>query len=194
MKIQDLKVFIVGVPPKNWGGRYFTFVKLTTSNGIVGYGEVYCDTFGPKAMTAMIEDTFQRYVLGMNPFDLEAMWRKAYMSGYTLRPDASLQGVMSGLEIALWDIIGKATGRPVFELLGGRVHEKLRPIPTFILTTPRAKTIRFSGMPSNRLSARLIMPRWGSLVLSLTRQPLIPPLTRASLHWNPWNCAASFAN
>lgn len=126
MKIQDLKVFIVGVPPKNWGGRYFTFVKLTTSNGIVGYGEVYCDTFGPKAITAMIEDTFQRYVLGMNPFNLEAMWRTAYMSGYTLRPDASLQGVMSGLEIALWDIIGKATGRPVFELLGGRVHEKLR--------------------------------------------------------------------
>ena len=126
MKIQDLKVFIVGVPPKNWGGRYFTFIKLTTSNGMVGYGEVYCDTFGPKAMTAMIEDTFQRYVLGMNPFDLESMWRKAYMSGYTLRPDASLQGVMSGLEIALWDIIGKATGRPVFELLGGRVHEKLR--------------------------------------------------------------------
>ena len=126
MKIQELKVFIVGTPPKTWGGRYFTFVKLTTSNGIVGYGECYGATFGHKAMTAMIEDTFQRYVLGMNPFDIEAMWRKAYASGYTQRPDASLQGVMSGLEIALWDIMGKATGRPVFELLGGRVHEKLR--------------------------------------------------------------------
>ncbi len=126
MKVQDLKVFIVGVPPKSWGGRYFTFVRLTTSNGIVGYGEVYCDTFGPKAMTAMIEDTFGRYVQGMNPFDIEAMWRKAYSSGYTQRPDASLQGVMSGLEIALWDIMGKATGRPVYELLGGKVHEKLR--------------------------------------------------------------------
>ncbi len=74
----------------------------------------------------MIEDTFQRYVEGISPFDLEAMWRKAYSSGYTQRPDASLQGVMSGLEIALWDIIGKATGRPVYELLGGKVHEKLR--------------------------------------------------------------------
>ncbi len=126
MKITDLKVFIVGVPPRQWGGRYFTFVRLTTSNGIHGYGEVYCDTFGPKAMTAMIEDTFQRYVLGMNPFDLEAMWRKAYSSGYTQRPDASLQGVMSGLEIALWDIMGKAVGRPVYELLGGKVHDKLR--------------------------------------------------------------------
>ncbi len=126
MKITDLKVFIVGTPPQAWGGRYFTFVKLTTSNGIHGYGEVYCDTFGHKAITVMIEDTFQRYVLGMNPFDLEAMWRKAYSSGYTQRPDASLQGVMSGLEIALWDIMGKATSRPVYELLGGKVHEKLR--------------------------------------------------------------------
>ena len=126
MKITDLKVFIVATPPKSWGGRYFIFVKLTTTNGIVGYGECYCDTFGPKAMTAMIEDTYQRYVHGMNPFDLEAMWRKAYSSGYTQRPDASLQGVMSGLEIALWDIIGKATERPVCELLGGKVHEKLR--------------------------------------------------------------------
>jgi len=126
MKITDLKIFIVATPPKSWGGRYFTFVKLTTSNGIIGYGECYGASFGPKAMSAMIEDTFQRYVLGMNPFDIEAMWRKAYASGYTGRPDTTLQGVMSGLEIALWDIIGKATGRPVYELLGGKVHEKLR--------------------------------------------------------------------
>ena len=126
MKITDLKVFIVATPPKSWGGRYFTFVKLTASNGIIGYGECYGAAFGPKAMTAMIEDTFARYVLGMNPFDLETMWRRAYSSGYTQRPDATLQGVMSGLEIALWDIMGKATGRPVYELLGGKVHEKLR--------------------------------------------------------------------
>jgi L-alanine-DL-glutamate epimerase-like enolase superfamily enzyme len=68
MKVKDLKVFIVGNPPPGWGGRYFIFVKLTTDNGIVGYGECYCATFGPKAMTAMIEDTFQRYVEGIDPF------------------------------------------------------------------------------------------------------------------------------
>ncbi len=126
MKIQDLKVFIVGNPPPGWGGRYFTFVKLTTDNGITGIGECYCATFGPKAMTAMIEDTFGRYVQGMNPFELEKMWRKVYSSGYTQRPDVSLLGVLSGLEIALWDIIGKAVGKPVYDLIGGRVHEKLR--------------------------------------------------------------------
>jgi 2-dehydro-3-deoxyphosphogalactonate aldolase len=126
MKIRDLNVFVVGTPPPGWGGRYFIFVKLATDTGITGIGECYCATFGPKAMTAMIEDTFGRYVEGMDPFRIEDLWRKVYGSGYTLRPDVSLMGVLSGIEIALWDIIGKATGRPVYDLLGGRVHEKLR--------------------------------------------------------------------
>ena len=126
MKVTDLQVFVVGNPPPGWGGRYFIFVKLTTSDGISGIGECYGATFGPKAMTAMIEDTFQRHVAGMNPFHLESLWRRAYGTGYTLRPDVSLMAVLSGLEIALWDIKGKATGKPVYELLGGRVHEALR--------------------------------------------------------------------
>ena len=126
MKIKDLKVFIVGNPPPSWGGRYFIFVKLTTDDGISGIGECYCDTFGPKAMTMMIEDTFGRYVEGMDPFHIEALWRKVYGSGFTMRPDVSLMGVLSGIEIALWDIIGKSLGKPVYELLGGRVQDKLR--------------------------------------------------------------------
>ena len=103
-----------------------TVVKLTTDDNVSGIGEVYCDTFGPKAMTAMIEDVFARHVEGMDPFHIEALWRKAYGTGYTLRPDASLMGVLSGIEIALWDIKGKAVGKPVYELLGGKVHDSLR--------------------------------------------------------------------
>ena len=126
MKIKDLKVFIVGTPPGEWGGRYFTFVKLTTDNGISGIGECYGASFGPKPMVHMIEDVFQRYVQGINPFEIEKLWRKVYSSGYSQRPDPTLMGVLSGLEIALWDINGKAVGKPVYELLGGRVHERLR--------------------------------------------------------------------
>ena len=54
------------------------------------------------------------------------MWRESYGSGFTLRPDLSLMGVVSGLEMACWDIIGKAVEQPVYQLLGGRVHERLR--------------------------------------------------------------------
>jgi len=126
MKIAGLKTFIVGNPPPGWGGRYFIFVKLVTDDGIEGIGEVYGATFGPQVMERAVGDVFQRYVEGMDPFRVESLWRKVYGSGYTLRPDATLMGVLSGLEIALWDIKGKALGRPVYDLLGGKVHERLR--------------------------------------------------------------------
>ena len=126
MKIVDLKTFVVGNPPPGFGGRYFLFVKLVTDDGIEGVGEVYADTFGAHTMARMVADVFERHVLGMDPFHIEALWRKVYGTGYTLRPDVSLMGVLSGIEIALWDIVGKATGKPVYELLGGKVHERLR--------------------------------------------------------------------
>jgi 2-dehydro-3-deoxyphosphogalactonate aldolase len=74
----------------------------------------------------MVADVFERHVLGMDPFRIETLWRRVYGSGYTLRPDVSLMGVLSAVEMALWDIVGKAVDKPVYELLGGRVHERLR--------------------------------------------------------------------
>jgi galactonate dehydratase len=126
MKIADLKTFVVGNPPPHFGGRYFVFLKLVADNGIEGVGEVYGATFGPHTVRRMIEDVFQRHVLGMDPFRIETLWRRVYGSGYTLRPDVSLMGVLSGIETALWDINGKALGKPIYELLGGKVHERLR--------------------------------------------------------------------
>ena len=126
MKVTDLKTFVVGNPPPSFGGRYFVFLKLVTDNGIEGIGEVYAATFGPHTMAKMIADVFERHVIGMDPFRIETLWRRVYGSGYTLRPDISLMGVLSGLEMALWDIVGKAVGKPVYELLGGKVHERLR--------------------------------------------------------------------
>ena len=126
MKIRELKTFVVGNPPPCRGGRYFIFVKLTTDNGISGIGEVYTASFGPKALVTMIDDVFEHHVLGTDPFQIESIWRNVYGRGYSQRPDISLVGVLSGLETALWDIIGKSVNKPVHALLGGRVHEKLR--------------------------------------------------------------------
>ena len=126
MKIKDLKTFVVANPTRHFGGRYFIFLKLITESGIEGVGEVYCSTFGPHVIVKMIEDVFERHVEGTDPFRIETLWRNVYGRGYTLRPDVSLMGVLSGLEIALWDICGKAVEKPVYELLGGKVHEKLR--------------------------------------------------------------------
>ena len=67
MKLRDLEIFTVAPPAPGWGGRYWTFVKLTTDNGIVGYGECYASTVGPRAMGAVIEDVFERHMLGGKP-------------------------------------------------------------------------------------------------------------------------------
>src|SRR5262249_49212572 len=126
MKIAELRTFVVGNPPPLFGGRYFIFLKLVTSDGIEGLGEVYAASFGPQAIVRLIEDVFQRHVEGSDPFRIETLWRKVYGQGYSQRPDPTLVGVLSGIEMACWDIIGKAAGKPAYELLGGQVHERLR--------------------------------------------------------------------
>ncbi|HYM50211.1 MAG TPA: mandelate racemase/muconate lactonizing enzyme family protein [Candidatus Limnocylindrales bacterium] len=126
MKITELRTFVVGTPPPHHGGRYFIFVKLVTDSKIEGIGEVYGATFGPQVMLRMIDDVAAHLVIGTNPFQIEGLWRNVYGRGYTGRPDVSLLGVLSGIEMACWDIIGKEVGKPVRDLLGGQVHERLR--------------------------------------------------------------------
>jgi len=126
MKLDSVKVFVVGNPPPGFGGRYFVFLKIKTVCGIEGVGEVYAATFGPKVIAAMILDVFARRFAGRDPFQIESIWRETYGSGFTLRPDVSLMSVLSGIEMACWDIIGKAVEQPVYNLLGGKVNERLR--------------------------------------------------------------------
>ncbi|MDE0044818.1 MAG: mandelate racemase/muconate lactonizing enzyme family protein [bacterium] len=126
MKVAGIETFVVGNPPPYFGGRFFVFVKLTTDDGIAGYGEVYAASFSPHVVAAMVEDIAMRHVIGESPFNIETMWRRMYGGGYSMRPEISLLAIMSGIEIACWDIVGKATSKPVYMLLGGKVHERLR--------------------------------------------------------------------
>jgi len=126
MRITDFTTFVVANPPPGFGGRYWIFVKLTTDDGVSGYGEVYAVPFHPATAARMVEDVCERCVVGADPFHVEHLWRVVHGSGYSQHPDLSLTGVLSGIETACWDIIGKALDKPVYELLGGRVHERLR--------------------------------------------------------------------
>ncbi len=138
MKLTDIKTFVVGNPPPHYGGRYFVFVKLTTDGNVSGVGEAYCVPFHPALVARMIEDVFARYLLGRDPHDIENHWRRIYSSGFTQRPDVSMAAVLSALEMACWDIIGKEADQPVYNLLGGRVHERLRSY-TYIYARPDDK-------------------------------------------------------
>ncbi|WP_323785695.1 mandelate racemase/muconate lactonizing enzyme family protein [Thalassovita sp.] len=126
MHLSDLDIIVTAPPAPGWGGRYWILIKLTTSNGITGWGECYASSVGPEAMKAVIEDVFERHMAGENPENIELMFRRAYSAGFTQRPDLTVMGAFSGLEIACWDILGKARDRPVWALLGGRVNDRLR--------------------------------------------------------------------
>ena len=108
MRLSDIEIFTVAPPPPGWGGRYWLIVRLTTACGITGLGEVYAAAVGPKAMHGVIEDVFARHMAGENPENIELMSRRVWSSGFTQRPDPTAFGAFAGLDMACWDILGKA--------------------------------------------------------------------------------------
>ena len=118
MKVTKVDVFLVAA---KW--RNFTLVKIETDSGIVGWGE---GTLGWKetAVREMIKDFARRYVIGQNPFDIEALWFKLYQVEHNTGP--VMYSAMAGIETALWDIVGKACGQPVYNLVGGKVRDRVK--------------------------------------------------------------------
>jgi len=139
MKIIGVRTFVVGNPPPGFGGRYFIFLKLQTDSGIEGLGEVYSVPFHPSLVERMLADVVERCVVGREPWDIERIWRSVYSSGFTQHPDLTMMGLLSGIEMACWDLIGKDAGKPVYKLLGGRVHERLRSY-TYLYPKPGDRT------------------------------------------------------
>ena len=146
MKLQNLEVIVTAPPAPGWGGRYWILVKLTTDTGITGWGECYASSVGPEAMRHVIADVFERHMLGENPENIERMFRRVYSSGFTQRPDLTMMGAFSGLEIACWDILGKDRDRPVYALLGGVMNERVRAY-TYLYPLPHHDISAFWNSP-----------------------------------------------
>ncbi len=146
MKLQDLDIIVTAPPAPGWGGRYWILVKVTTDTGITGWGECYASSIGPEAMRPVIEDVFARHMQGENPENIELMFRRTYSSGFTQRPDLTVMGAFSGLEIACWDILGKARERPVYALLGGQMNARIRAY-TYLYPLPHHDTTNFWTSP-----------------------------------------------
>jgi len=160
MKLDDLDIFVVGNPAPGWGGRYFVFVQLTTACGITGVGEVYATAVGTEAMRAVIVDVFTRHMAGENPENIEMMFRRAYSSGFTQRPDPTVMGAFSGLEIACWDILGKAHDRPVHALTGGMMQERLRAY-TYLYPLAHHDPVAFWSSPDMAAESAVAMVAQG---------------------------------
>ena len=115
MKIRSLELF--KVPPR------WLFLKVTTEDGLVGWGEPVVEGRADTVKAAVEE--LSEYLIGREANSIEDLWQVLYRGGF-YRGGPILTSAISGIEQALWDIKGKRLGVPVYELLGGRVRDKMR--------------------------------------------------------------------
>lgn len=118
MHVVGIKTYVVGNPWKNW-----VFAEVETDEGITGLGEGTLNGFA-RTVEAAIQE-LKPLVLGLDPFQLEAIGQRLFRDVYS--DGGQIQGAaIAAIEVACWDIVGKATGQPLYNLLGGRCHDQLR--------------------------------------------------------------------
>lgn len=118
MKITAIETYIAGNPWKNW-----LFAKVITDEGLYGIGEGTVNAFAKTTETAIHE--LSPFVIGMDPFQVESICQRLVRDVYTEGGQVHMCAV-AAIEIACWDIVGKACNQPIYNLWGGRCHGKLR--------------------------------------------------------------------
>jgi len=118
MKIIDVLTYGV-----NLGDGNHVFVKVVSDEHIHGIGEAY--RVGPDAATIEVIEDYKGWLIGQDPFRIEHLWRLMY-NGSRFPGGSIGYAALSGIEIALWDLKGRALGRPVYELIGGRCRDRVR--------------------------------------------------------------------
>jgi galactonate dehydratase len=118
MTITSIKTFLCDAYRTN-----LSFVKIETDAGLHGYGEMTLE-FHDRAVLGCIEDLTPSWI-GRDPMDIEALWHDSYRDAYW-RGGPVLSTSLAALEMACWDIKGKALGQPVWQLLGGKCRDRVR--------------------------------------------------------------------
>jgi galactonate dehydratase len=119
MKIIAVEPLVLGT---SW--RNLVFIRVKTDEGLVGIGECTIQN-REEGVLGYLQGAVRRHVIGSDPFNIEDLWLRMYRNDFW-RDGVIATTVMSGIEIACWDIVGKAVGQPVWRVLGGRCHEKVK--------------------------------------------------------------------
>jgi galactonate dehydratase len=141
VKVTGFEVFPVVCPPPFRGGRSWLFVRLDTDNGIRGYGEMMLLGAGFRlpVLAAMVADIIEQAVVGHDPYDVEMLFDTVYgRAGYSHYPELTKLAILSAIEMACWDIIGKDCRQPVYKLLGGQMRDRVRTY-TYIYDDPASR-------------------------------------------------------
>ncbi len=128
MKITDVNAYVV-VPDYGslrdvTGEWQWTFVTIDTDEGLQGWGEASSVPRNASLLTGAGIRAVREALVGENPADIERLWHKLYRRYTYLGSRGFPSTIISGIDIALWDLIGKALGKPIYDLLGGDVPRK----------------------------------------------------------------------
>ncbi len=126
MKITDVRFYPLKIRSNAKGGVYWFLIKLMTDSKVDGWGEIIWNSYNPKTLEKMISDIANNYILGENPFEIEKVFGKIFAIHCKFHTDLSSMGIISAFETACWDIIGKETNQPIYNLMGGRINDKIR--------------------------------------------------------------------
>jgi 2-dehydro-3-deoxyphosphogalactonate aldolase len=128
MKIIDHEIMLINNIEPYRGGRYWLFLQLITDEGMIGLGERPSgNAIKLESQISLLRDLCEQFVIGANPFDIESLWQRIFASRHDYRhPGLDATPALSAIEMACWDIVGKALNQPIYNLLGGKAHDKLR--------------------------------------------------------------------
>ena len=111
--------------------RSATLIEIKTNEGIVGWGEAFCQGLEPPEISAtVIENALKPILLEQCPLDMEVLWHKMYSTTRDYGRKGSVISAISAVDIALWDIAGKYYNEPIHQLLGGAFRNKIKPYAT----------------------------------------------------------------
>ncbi len=123
------------------GGHEWYFLKVTTDNGLHGWGEMAflnANRGKSRSLNHEVEEIGSAFLVGEDPRRREFLWKRIYQQLFCHHADLIRMGILSGLDIALWDIVGKERGAPIYELLGGRYRDRIRTY-SYIYNRPETK-------------------------------------------------------
>ena len=139
MRIAEVRVHPISVPletpfyfSQGWvHQRSSVIVELISDDGLTGWGESLCHGLQPPQIAAaFIEQVFRPLLLGADPFDVELLWERMYNTTQPYGQGGAAVNAMSGVDIALWDLIGRSLNKPIHKLIGGAFRTDVQPYAT----------------------------------------------------------------
>ena len=139
MKIRDIKTHVLSKPldkpfafSMGWvNQRSSMLVELTTDDGVTGWGESLCHGLQPPQIAAsIVQHALKPIVLGQDPFDVDVLWERMYNQTRAFGQKGAVPNAISAVDIAIWDCLGRATGKPIHKLLGGAYRTQVQPYAT----------------------------------------------------------------